>query len=218
VRGRLIAWFVFVSLFAAFNYAANFASSSSARSDRNVLYHWSTAIGGAVVYAFLLVIALSIAVGASRRALFALVRPRSLWGAIGRMVVVLIGIYILAAGLDPVLHPGREQGLTPTHWEPGHAGAFAANFVVVAVLAPVVEELIFRGLGYSLLERYGRRLAILVVGIAFGLAHGLVDALPLLVAFGWGLAWVRSRTGSVYPGIVLHALFNAIALVVAVTT
>ena len=43
-------------------------------------------------------------------------------------------------------------------------------------------------MGYSLLERYGRPLAVAVVGIAFGLAHGLVDALPLLVTLGAGLA------------------------------
>ena len=47
--------------------------------------------------------------------------------------------------------PGKEQGLTPSHWEPAHAGAFAANFVLFAVVAPFVEELTFRGAGQSLL-------------------------------------------------------------------
>ncbi len=218
MTGRLYAWVVFVGLFAAVNYAAYFGTSSSARSDRNVLYHWSTAISGAVVYAVLLGIALAIAVGTDSRRLFALARPRSVGGALGRAVAVLVGVYVLTALLNPFLHPGKEQGLTPTGWQPSHAGAYAANFVVVAAIAPVVEELIFRGLGYGLLERHGRGLAIFVVGIAFGLAHGLVDALPLLVGFGWGLAWLRSRTGSVYPGMALHATFNAIALIAAVTT
>jgi hypothetical protein len=44
---------------------------------------------------------------------------------------------------EPLLHGGREQGLTPTSWQPDRAGAFAANFVVVAVYAPIVEELTF---------------------------------------------------------------------------
>jgi membrane protease YdiL (CAAX protease family) len=218
VSGRLWAWIVFVSLFGAVNYATYFGTSSSTRSDRNVLYHYSTAGGSALVYAVLLGITLAIAVGTRWRELFALVRPRSLTGALWRAVVLLVGVYVLTGILTPFLHPGKEQGLTPTRWEPSHAGAYAANFVVVAGVAPVVEELIFRGMGYALLERYGRRLAIVVVGIAFGLAHGLVDALPLLAAFGIGLAWLRSRTGSVYPGMALHAAFNAIALVIAVTT
>jgi len=82
---------------------------------------------------------------------------------------------------------------------------------------PFVEELTFRGLGFSLLARFGRAPAILLVGILFGLAHGLVLSLPVIVAFGCILAWVRSRTRSVFPGMLLHGLFNLIALVVAVT-
>ena len=100
----------------------------------------------------------------------------------------------------------------PTRWQPTHAGAYAANAVVVVLVAPIVEELIFRGMGYSLLERFGRPVAVAVVGIAFGLAHGLVDALPLLVALGAGLAWLRSKTDSVYPGMATHAIFNGIAV------
>jgi membrane protease YdiL (CAAX protease family) len=37
-------------------------------------------------------------------------------------------------------------------------------------------------------------------------------ALPLLVALGAGLAWLRSKTGSVYPGMATHAIFNGIAV------
>ena len=68
------------------------------------------------------------------------------------------------------------------HWEPAHAGAFAANFVLFAVIAPFVEELTFRGAGQSLLRFLGRAPSILLVGVAFGLAHGLVEALLVLVA------------------------------------
>jgi membrane protease YdiL (CAAX protease family) len=56
-----------------------------------------------------------------------------------------------------------------------------------------------------------------LVGIAFGLAHGLVLTLPVIVVFGCVLAWVRARTGSVFPGMLLHGTFNLIALVAAVT-
>src|SRR5205823_4747409 len=149
--------------------------------------------------------------GTSRRELFALRRPRTRW-TIGGPILLLVGVSILNALLDPLLHPGKEQGLVPTHWQPSHAGAYAANAVVVVLVAPVVEELIFRGLGYSLLERYGRLLAIVAVGIAFALAHGLIDAFPLLASLGAGLAWLRSKTGSVYPGMATHAIFNGIAV------
>ena len=42
--------------------------------------------------------------------------------------------------------------------------------------------------------------AILITGVAFGLAHGLVLGLPVLAFFGITLGWLRWQTGSVYPG------------------
>jgi membrane protease YdiL (CAAX protease family) len=81
----------------------------------------------------------------------------------------------------------------------------------------VVEELMFRGEGFALLGRYGRWVAIVGTALAFGLGHGLLLGLPILVVFGLGLALLRDRTGSVYPGIALHALFNGVALIAAVT-
>jgi membrane protease YdiL (CAAX protease family) len=58
----------------------------------------------------------------------------------------------------------------------------------------------------------------LVIGITFGLWHGLVEALPVLIIFGIGLAYLRSRTNSIYPGMILHATFNSAALIIAVAT
>jgi membrane protease YdiL (CAAX protease family) len=206
---RLWGWLVFVALFATVSYTANFVANEP--KGYEPLYHYATAVSGAVTYALLLGIALAIAVGTRMRDLFALHRPRTKWTWLGP-IVLLVGVLILNAILDPILHPGKEQGLVPTRWEPSHAGAYAANAVVVVLIAPAVEELIFRGMGYSLLQRYGRPLAIAAVGLAFGLAHGLVEALPLLAALGAGLAWLRSKTSSVFPGMVTHAIFNGIAV------
>jgi len=130
--------------------------------------------------------------------------------------VVAIVAWEIAVAALPIENPGDEQGLAPTHWEPAHAGAFAANLALFAVVAPVVEELTFRGVGQSLLRFLGRWPAILLVGVAFGLAHGLVEALLVLVPFGIALAWLRDRTRSVLPGMVVHGLFNALALASAV--
>jgi membrane protease YdiL (CAAX protease family) len=146
-------------------------------------------------------------------------RPPSSWGrALKLIAVLLVGIYVLSVVLSPFLNPGKEQGLSPSGWDPSRAGAFAASFVVLAVVGPLVEELQFRGLGYSLLAGYGSTVAILTVGVTFGLAHGLVQGLPILIAFGAGLAWVRSRTDSVYPCVAAHVMFNSIALVLSVAT
>ena len=77
---------------------------------------------------------------------------------------------------------------------------------MVCVVAPFVEEMTFRGVGYGLLAaRFGAEPAIVGIGVLFGLAHGLVEALPLLVAFGIGLAWLRESQNSTIPGMILHA-------------
>ena len=168
--------------------------------------------------AIILGIVLAIARDRPKNEYLGLRRPTS-WGvAAGLALLVFIGVFVLSALLAPLLHPGQEQGLVPKTWHADRAAPFVANFIVVAVVAPVVEELTFRGLGYRLLEPFGRWVAIAGVGLAFGLAHGLVEALPILAAFGAGLAYLRMRTGSVYPGMLVHATFNGLVLIVAVAT
>jgi membrane protease YdiL (CAAX protease family) len=210
---RLAGWVAVVGILAALGYAGRF---SGQKTPRDVLYHWYAFVGGLIQFLVLLAFMLVIAWGLPKREAFALRRPRSWPRALGIGIGVAVVIVVVSAALEPVLHPDKEQGLSPTRWEPAHAAAFAANFAVVALLAPVVEELTFRGLGFTLLERFGRPAAIVLVGLAFGLAHGLVEALPLLFLFGAGLAYLRSRTGSVYPGMLLHVLYNGIVLLVAV--
>jgi membrane protease YdiL (CAAX protease family) len=57
-----------------------------------------------------------------------------------------------------------------------------------------------------------------VTALAFGLAHGLLVALPVLSIFGAILAWLRFKTDSLYPSIILHGVFNGAALIAAVST
>lgn len=211
---KLVAWLGFVLAIAAINYSARFSGGPP---PKDILYRWDTAIGSAVEFGVFLVIAVVIARGAPE--LLALRRPKSWRGALGGALIVLVGIYALSAILAPLLHPGQEQGLTPDKWNPARASPFFANAFVVCVIAPFVEELTFRGVGYSLLRaRFGVEPALVGSALGFGLAHGLVEALPLLVAFGIGLAWLRERQRSTIPGMILHGTFNAIALAVSLST
>jgi hypothetical protein len=189
--------------------------AAAGKPDPQVLYHWSTAVGGLVQDGILLLLVVAIA-GFSGR-LLALRRPRSFATAARVLGGALVAIYVFEIVYGRLVRVGNEQGLTPSHWEPHHAVAYVVNAIVICTWVPFVEELTYRGLGYSLLERFGRWPAIVLVGLLFGLAHGLIESLPVLVAFGSALAWIRSRTGSIYPGMLLHALFNLIALVAAVT-
>jgi membrane protease YdiL (CAAX protease family) len=189
--------------------------ATAGKPDPQVLYEWSFAALGLVQDGIILAIVLALARG--NFGLLALRRPISWPAALRLLWVAIVGIYIFEVVYGAVLHPGNEQGLTPSHWEPQHAAAYVANAIVICTFIPFVEELTFRGLGYSLLERFGRWPAILGVGVIFGLAHGLILSLPVIAVLGALLAWIRSRTDSVYPGMLLHSAFNLVALIAAVT-
>ena len=215
---RLIFWSVFVTAIAALNYSARFSTGTKGHEDRHVsLYSYSTFAGGILIYAIWLGIVLLICI--NRFDLLALRLPQNRRRTVGFAFAVIAAIWIWewAVSLIPLPQsPGHEQGITDVHWEPAHAGAFAANVVLFALVAPFVEELTFRGAGQSLLRFLGHVPSILIVGVAFGLAHGLVEALLVLVPFGIALAWLRDRSESVVPGMFVHGLFNGAALAAAV--
>jgi membrane protease YdiL (CAAX protease family) len=88
-----------------------------------------------------------------------------------------------------------------------------AIFVIVAGLGPCVEELFFRGALFGALRRSHSALGtIAVVSLCFVLGHlDLRLFLPLLVA-AVALGQIRERTASLWPGLALHAAFNATTL------
>jgi CAAX protease family protein len=213
-RARLVGWAILVGALALLSYAARLGDGDT---PDDVLYRWSTAVAGLIQYALILALVLLLARGLAPSTL-GLQRPRSWPGAAGRLVAALVAIWIIGFVLDLFLKAGEEQGLVPDEWDSGSAAPFVANFVVVALVAPFVEELTYRGLGYGAVrDAFGVVAAILVTAIAFGLAHGLVVALPVLTIFGAILAWLRYTTDSIYPPMLLHAVFNGAALIAAVT-
>jgi len=97
------------------------------------------------------------------------------------------------------------------------AGSVVQLTLLVAVGAPLVEELFFRGLlQRSLRRRLGPVWAVVLSALAFGLAHMELIQLPALVAFGLVLGIMAQRTGRLGPGIFAHMAFNAVTLVVLI--
>jgi len=102
------------------------------------------------------------------------------------------------------------------------------DLVAVAVfallIAPLVEELFFRGYLYGALENaFGRTLAVIVVGLVFGMFHGVQyagapTALLAVTVMGLATTWVRAITGGLWPCIVLHLLYNLVGVSLLVLT
>jgi uncharacterized protein len=211
LQRKLVAWWVLVGGLAVLGFAARAASDEEPAPD--VLYRYDTAVFAGLFYLLILAIVLVIASGIEPREAFALRSPTS-WGAAAAIAVgLLVSLLIVSALLEPVLGAGEEQGLDPTGWRPERAGAFALNAFVTALLGPLVEEFLFRGIGFYLFAQFGHIAAIVITAIAFALTHGIAVGLPIFFIIGVGLGFIRSRTESIYPALLLHAGFNGIALV-----
>jgi membrane protease YdiL (CAAX protease family) len=112
------------------------------------------------------------------------------------------------------LHTGKEK-LPEELGVDSSDVALVAVAVLVAVVAPIAEEFFFRGYFFAALRNWkGVWPAAIVTGAVFGSIHaGGTDAAFLvpLAFFGFALCLLRVRTGSLYPGIVLHCANNSLA-------
>lgn len=101
------------------------------------------------------------------------------------------------------------------------ATAIVLAFVVAAIIAPIVEEALFRGVLYQWLRgRLGIAPAVVVDGALFACAHlisgvqSLWKLLPVLFVMGCMLALTFQRTRSLFASMLLHGSNNAIAIAV----
>ena len=98
-------------------------------------------------------------------------------------------------------------------------GLAGADLVVAAVLAvvvaPFLEELLFRGFLQGVLSaRYGARAGLLVTSAVFALLHGLAG-LPVLFALALFLGWLQQRSRCLWLPWSVHALNNGVVLALA---
>ncbi len=136
------------------------------------------------------------------------------WGAVASMIPAAIGL-IIVNGLLLVI-TDMLVGEVPTAQDQVLGGAssltaidLAFLLVAGAMVAPVAEEFLFRGLLYRYLR--ARRTffaAALISAVAFAVAHFVWILIPSYIVFGIAEAMVTERFKSLYPAIALHALNN----------
>jgi membrane protease YdiL (CAAX protease family) len=137
-----------------------------------------------------------------------------------RTVLIAVGVtlavfafelgYIELLGVDE----GNADDLTGG---PGFFSALAVSLAVI-VVAPVTEEIFFRGFFYrALRNRMRARWAAPLNGLIFGSLHysgvNTVETLPVIMVFGLAVCLVYEHTGSIFACISVHAAFNTLATV-----
>jgi membrane protease YdiL (CAAX protease family) len=146
---------------------------------------------------------------------------RGRWSDVGVGLAVALAMHLLvlpgiALLLRPVLGEPDVSGTAQELLDQAKGPATIGLFLSVAVGAPLVEELFFRGLLLRSLQRWVHNgLAIFFSAVVFGVAHGStlpVEAVVLvmisLTVFGAVLAMLAIRTGRLGPSIVAHSAFN----------
>lgn len=133
--------------------------------------------------------------------------------------LILLGLLILAAIIASSL--GAQAPTTPNNESGGTGmlkvmGGFWLTFALSVIVAPIIEEIVFRGVLFSAIKkRYGLIAGIILSSLIFTLVHidpiQMISVLPL----GIYLAIMYQRTGSIYPGMILHATWNLIVLLIA---
>jgi CAAX protease family protein len=131
------------------------------------------------------------------------------WAAIA--FAIYFSFQLVYIGL---VHPNQKQTtLQDLGAGNGPAITLLIGLLVVGV-APAVEEFFFRGFFYGALRtRFPFIAAALIDGLVFGAVHAPtgIEAVPPLIALGFAFCVAFEATGSILPGVVLHALNNMVA-------
>lgn len=123
------------------------------------------------------------------------------------------GLVYVIAGFDPAL---AENALKHLAWQPAIDKWWLETFIGTVVFAPIVEELIFRGVVLRRLAAiWGNTAAILVSALVFGLLHGWELAAAMTVA-GIGFAVLYARSHTLVVPIAAHMANNLAAFLMIV--
>lgn len=125
--------------------------------------------------------------------------------------VILSGVLMLVASkLIPGFNANQAQDVGFEHLN--YHYEYVLAFITLILVAPIVEEIIFRGYLFGKMKRYlPVWLVMLVVSVTFGALHGAWNLAVDTFALSIILCILRQVTDSIWPSIFLHMLKNGIA-------
>ena len=142
---------------------------------------------------------------------------------VGSAVILLIGAFPLVALASTALEPwmkddASEQELVQLFRSAagrGDSGMMFAVFFAGVVMAPICEELLFRGYFYAVGKRFaGPWISAFGTAAIFAAFHGNLVSFPGLMVLALALTAAYEHTGSLAVPITMHALFNGTSLTI----
>jgi uncharacterized protein len=128
-------------------------------------------------------------------------------------IIILVGFLVIAAGVSKFF-PEQENDLIKI-LQSSRAAVYIVA-VVATFTAPIVEEVVYRGVLYSAFQRtMGVTAAFIVATLLFALVHvpqywPSYSTILLLTFLSFILTAIRVKTGNLLPCIILHTLFNGL--------
>jgi membrane protease YdiL (CAAX protease family) len=143
---------------------------------------------------------------------------KTLFFIIAGIISILVTSFLYSAFLNYFHIPNPDQSKAITRMFGSSLIGLIVTFIVVVIIAPFAEELLFRGFLYpSFKNNWGVAWAIVVTSFLFALAHvSALILLPVYFFIGAVLAFLREKNNSVIPSMLLHALNNLIFFLVLV--
>ena len=140
-------------------------------------------------------------------------------GVLGRGLICLLAAYPLLMLVQAMVYGASGGNVAPQDVveflrSAGSPRDRIAVLVMAIVVAPLAEELIFRGYLYPAGKKYlGSFASALITAALFAVLHGHAASIPALFTLAVCLALSYEKTGSLLVPMVMHAVFNAVSVV-----
>lgn len=140
--------------------------------------------------------------------------PAKDWWRIALWILILIVFSVATLYLTSFLGNTVDNSKTESLKQNVTLCTMIIGIVSAGIVSPFYEEIFYRGFIYRWLRtRVSMRWAIVISSLIFTLAHfPTMNAMPVNFISGVVFAWTYERTGSVVPAMIVHGVFNTIAV------
>ena len=145
---------------------------------------------------------------------------KSYWSSIiGWIIILIVGSILLAYVVDWLLEIGTNNSKTDSLATRLSTFNIIIAFISAAIVSPIYEEIFYRGFLYRFFRsKFGLLAGMLISSFIFMIVHiPTFNSLPYTFLSGLIFAWTYEKTQSIYPAMIIHGIFNGIAVILTIS-